>query len=117
MANIIRFLEAVGRDAELQRAARCDLADALNQAGIDQSLQSAILIGDRATLDALVGARSKVYCGTFPVKVPPKKPPPKPPGKTPPKAPAKQAPAKKSPGKKALGTSPRARSVAPRAGA
>ena len=62
MSSVIRFLETIGGSAELRYAAKPALYKALNEHGVDQDAQWAILRGDAARLGALLGAQSKMNC-------------------------------------------------------
>lgn len=52
MSSIIGFLERMGRDSQFRHASQEDLAQALNEAGIERMMSRAILCGDLATLQA-----------------------------------------------------------------
>ncbi len=65
MSNVIDFLEKWGQDSQLRHATGDDLEKALVAAGIEPAVRAAILGADRATLESLLGARSKVVCGIW----------------------------------------------------
>jgi RimJ/RimL family protein N-acetyltransferase len=98
MSSIIEFLENMGRDAGLRHASAERLQQAMQEQRIAPHLRAVLLAADAQGIESLIGTRERVYCATFPVRVPkkapgktPKKPvkaPPKP-AKRPAKAPAK----------------------------
>ena len=65
MSHVIEFIERLGQDAHLRHAPIDAVAQALLQAGIEGPLKAAILGEDRRELEALLGARSKMYCGIY----------------------------------------------------
>jgi hypothetical protein len=65
VSQVIEFIERLGQDAHLRHAPIDAVAQALLQAGIEEPLRTAILGEDRRELEALLGARSKMYCGIF----------------------------------------------------
>lgn len=68
MSNIIDFLARVGSDSRLRHAGAAQLGRELDLARIDQDLQAAILAGDQARLEAVLGARTNVICGLSPAE-------------------------------------------------
>jgi hypothetical protein len=64
MTDIIDFLERMGRDAGLRSATGAELAGALAEAQVDPSVQKAVLAGDRALLERVLGAQPNVSCMT-----------------------------------------------------
>ena len=68
MSNVIGFLEKMGQDAALRHAGNNEIELALASAQIDPALRTAILGNDRAQLEALLGARTNVYCLIAPGK-------------------------------------------------
>lgn len=68
MSNVIGFLDAMGRDAQLRHADTGTLAAALEQAQIDPALREAVLSGDQQRLESLLGARTNVVCGFAPAQ-------------------------------------------------
>lgn len=68
MSNVIGFLDAMGRDAQLRHADTGTLAAALEQAQIDPALRDAVLSGDQQRLESLLGARTNVVCGFAPAE-------------------------------------------------
>jgi hypothetical protein len=65
VSDVIELLERLGQDAHLRHAPIDAVAQALLQAGIEEPLRMAILGEDRRELEALLGARSKMYCGIY----------------------------------------------------
>jgi hypothetical protein len=65
VSHVIEFLERLGRDAHLRHAPIEAIAQALSEAGIEGPLKAAIVGEDRGELEALLGARSKMYCGIY----------------------------------------------------
>jgi hypothetical protein len=65
VSQVIEFIERLGQDAHLRHAPIDVVAQALLQAGIEEPLRTAILGEDPRELEALLGARSKMYCGVF----------------------------------------------------
>jgi hypothetical protein len=65
MSNVIELLEKMGSDARLRHAGA---AATLQQANLDPALAAAILAGDQARLEALLGARTNVICGMAPAE-------------------------------------------------
>lgn len=63
MLNVIEFLEKVGQDSQLRRASPDKLQLALDSAGVDSELRAAIVAGDQAKLEALLG--QSPLCGYF----------------------------------------------------
>lgn len=68
MSNVIEFLDAMGRNAQLRHADADTLAAALEQAQIDPALRAAVLSGDQQRLESLLGARTNVVCGFAPAQ-------------------------------------------------
>lgn len=68
MSNVIEFLDAMARNAQLRHADAETLAAALEQAQIDPALREAVLSGDQRRLEALLGARTNVICGFAPAQ-------------------------------------------------
>ena len=66
MSSVIRFLEQMGRRAELRYAAKPALYKSLNENGVDQDAQWAILRGDAVRLEEHLGVRSRKDCDLFP---------------------------------------------------
>jgi hypothetical protein len=62
MSSVIRFLEQMGRSANLRHSTKPVLYKTLNELQVDQSAQWAILCGDQSTLEVLLGARTKLCC-------------------------------------------------------
>jgi hypothetical protein len=65
VSHVIEFLERLGQDSHLRHAPIDVVALALSEAGIEGPAKSAIIGADRGELEALLGARSKMYCGIF----------------------------------------------------
>jgi hypothetical protein len=55
MSDIIRFLERLGGDAQWRFAPDATMEAALNEAGLDPEQGAALLAGDAARLQALLG--------------------------------------------------------------
>jgi len=64
MSDVIEFLERVGQDASLRHASRATLAEALQAARIDPRLSEALIRGDQAEVQAVLGS-SNVCCMVF----------------------------------------------------
>lgn len=62
MVDVIEFLDQLGRNARLRRAAPAELEQAIAAAGIDPELRSALLGDDPARLGELLGAQPNVCC-------------------------------------------------------
>jgi len=58
----------LGADAALRDVSSSDLDQALIEAKIDPAVKAAILSGDQAQLELLLGCRTNVCCGVFPGK-------------------------------------------------
>lgn len=67
MSNVIDFLENMGRDARLRHASPSDVQLALDREQIQPELRGAILAGDQARLEALLGQQI-LYCMQFPAR-------------------------------------------------
>ena len=68
MSNVISFLETIGQDARLRHAAKDEMELALARTRIEPDLQAAILSGEQARLEALLGTRTNLICGILPGK-------------------------------------------------
>jgi hypothetical protein len=55
MSNVIDFLEQVGRNAQLCYGSQAEVQVALENAGIAEAFQAAILAKDQARLEGLLG--------------------------------------------------------------
>ena len=64
MADIIEFLERLGRDASLRHAPAAVLEQALRDAQIDSQLRAALMRGDKAEVEAMLGVNN-VCCMIF----------------------------------------------------
>ena len=62
MTDVIEFLDQLGRNANLRHAAPAELQRAIDAAGIDPELRSALLADDPLRLGALLGAQPNVCC-------------------------------------------------------
>ncbi len=62
MSEIIDFLEKLGQDAQLRHASESEICAALAAAGIEPAAASAILAGDRETLEKQLAARGELCC-------------------------------------------------------
>ncbi len=60
MSNVLEFLERVGQDWQLRHADPAALTRVMIQAGIDESLQPAILDRDSRRLEALLNITGNV---------------------------------------------------------
>ena len=58
MSDVIEFLERVGQDGSLRHASRATLAEALQNARIDPRLSAALIRGDKAEVEAVLGSRN-----------------------------------------------------------
>lgn len=67
MSNVIDFIERMGQDARLRYGSRAELEIALENEDLEPSLQVAILTGDQAKLDRVLG-QGVLCCLLFPVK-------------------------------------------------
>lgn len=65
MSNVIRFLESIGNDSALRLADTQELQAALHAARIGSQACDAILAGDKALLEQLLGASSIVCCAVL----------------------------------------------------
>jgi hypothetical protein len=65
MSNVIRFLEALGRDAAATPQAYATAVQALD---VDPEIRDALLRRDRAALDRLLGARHNVMIVLVPAE-------------------------------------------------
>lgn len=62
MSSIIGFLERMGRDSQLRHAGEAELAQALQDAGIEPMLSSTVVCGDLATLEATLHVDRTLCC-------------------------------------------------------
>jgi hypothetical protein len=62
VTDIIDFLERLGQDAQLRHASESELRAALAAAAIEPAAATAILAGDRRTLERQLAARSEFCC-------------------------------------------------------
>jgi hypothetical protein len=69
MADVIEFLERLGRDAALRHAPTAVLEQALREAQIEPQLRAALIRGDQTEVEAVLGANN-VCCMVY-VPVPP----------------------------------------------
>lgn len=58
MLDIVDFLEHVGRDARLRDASQADMESAASDAGLNPELRQAVVAGDKARLEVLLGSRN-----------------------------------------------------------
>jgi len=65
MSDVIALLEKMGALGVLSAS---DRSAAIRQAALDPEIASALLSGNSAQLNALLGARSTMVCGLFPAK-------------------------------------------------
>jgi hypothetical protein len=61
MSDLIDFLESMGGDSQSRSATGPGLEEALIRAGIAPTIRSAVLAGDQARLESLIGA-SHIVC-------------------------------------------------------
>jgi hypothetical protein len=80
MPDIIEFLDRLGRDASLRHAPTAVLEQALRDAQIDPRLRAALMRGDHAEVEAVLGVNN-VCCMIY-VPVPPGAEEPEPEGTT-----------------------------------
>lgn len=64
MPDVIEFLERLGRDASLRHAPAAVLEQVLRDAQIDARLREALMRGDQAGLEAVLGVNN-VCCMIF----------------------------------------------------
>ncbi len=69
MPDVIEFLERLGRDASLRHASPVVLEQALRDAQIDPRLRDALMRGDQAEVEAILGVNN-VCCMIY-VPTPP----------------------------------------------
>jgi len=69
MADVIEFLERLGQDASLRHAPAAVLEQALRDAQIDPQLREALMRGDQAEVEAVLGVNN-VCCMVY-LPVPP----------------------------------------------
>jgi hypothetical protein len=62
MSDVIGFLEKWGQNARLRHATRTELAQEIQNAGIDPFVQKVLLEADQRRLEFLVGAQPNVCC-------------------------------------------------------
>jgi len=60
MADVIEFLERMGRDAQLRHASEAVLEQAMRDAHLSPSARAALMCGDRADIEAAIGADGRV---------------------------------------------------------
>ena len=60
MSDLIDFLERMGGDSQSRFATGAGLEEALTRAGIEPTVQSAVLAGDQLRLESLIGASHNV---------------------------------------------------------
>jgi hypothetical protein len=65
MADIIEFLERMGRDAQLRHAPDAVLEQAMRAAQLSASARAALMGGDRADLEAVIGGEGNVCCVVY----------------------------------------------------
>lgn len=68
MSNVIDFLERMGQDADLRHATGDQIAQTLSNANVSAELRAAIVDGDRAKIEMLLGAKANVCAIVFPVE-------------------------------------------------
>src|SRR5690242_2723011 len=62
MADIIEFLERMGQDAQLRHASEAVLEQAMRDAQMSPRAAAALRVGDRAEIEAVIGAESDICC-------------------------------------------------------
>ncbi|HEY6926722.1 MAG TPA: hypothetical protein VI653_24770 [Steroidobacteraceae bacterium] len=62
MVDVIGFLERMGRDAQLRYASGATLEQAMCDAQLSPSARAALRGGDRADIEAAIGAAGNVSC-------------------------------------------------------
>jgi hypothetical protein len=62
MSNVIEFLERVGQDSRLRYASDGVLERALQKSKISPQLQAAVMSGDGAEIEAVLGGHRNVCC-------------------------------------------------------
>ena len=62
MADVIEFLEQMGRDAQLRHASGAMLEQAMRDAQLSSSARAALLGGERTDIEAAIGAQGNVSC-------------------------------------------------------
>jgi hypothetical protein len=65
MADVIDFLERMGQDAALRHASEAVLEQAMRDAQMAPRQRAALLSGDRAEIEAAIGADGNVCCAVF----------------------------------------------------
>lgn len=66
MSKVLEFLERVGQDWQLRHADPAVLTQVMAQAGLDPSLQAAILDPDARRLETLLNLSGNVCCAVHP---------------------------------------------------
>lgn len=62
MADVIDFLERMGQDAGLRHASNGVLEEVLRATQLNSRARAALMSGDRAEIEAVVGTESNVCC-------------------------------------------------------
>jgi hypothetical protein len=62
MSDVIDFLERMGQDSQLRHAPEGALQSALRVARMSPELQAALLQGDQAGIEAVLGINTNVCC-------------------------------------------------------
>lgn len=62
MADVIEFIERMGKDAQLRHASAAVLEQAMRDAQMSPGARAALLRGDRAEIQAILGGESNVCC-------------------------------------------------------
>jgi hypothetical protein len=62
MSDVIDFLEKLGQDSQLRHAPQGALKRALRAARMSPELQAALMSGDQASIEAVLGIDSNVCC-------------------------------------------------------
>jgi hypothetical protein len=62
MSDVIEFLERMGKDSQLRHAPAGALQRALSDARMSPQLQAAVMGGDQAGIEAVLGINTNVCC-------------------------------------------------------
>jgi hypothetical protein len=62
MANVIQFLESMGRNGTMNRLSQAGYATAISGSGLDATAQNALIDRNPQALAALLGARDQMRC-------------------------------------------------------
>lgn len=62
MSDVIEFLERMGKDSQLRHAPQAALKRALSDTRMSPQLEAALMSGDQAGIEAVLGINSNVCC-------------------------------------------------------